>query len=223
MPLMTTEKNVEGMEETHFEGNKLNGRFPEGFCLAILKEYDGKACNLMISGGSVAALLDREAYSRMDTSKWRIFYSDERSDRDNLNYDTSKPFLARLDAVAHPIQVSRGMEAAVNLYTKTLEDADRMDVCLLGVGDNGHVCSLWPDSAELNRDEWVVGAIVDYPISPQRITVTLAYLNNRVKKLYFVIPLKNGMVKSVTEPHQSIKNKLQIPYTIVLHNRIVDE
>jgi len=73
------------------------------------------------------------------------------------------------------------MEAAAAAYTQelaeTLGDPPRLDLALLGVGPEGHVCSLFPGHAALaERKAWVV-AVHDSPKPPpKRLTLTLPAL-----------------------------------------------
>lgn len=189
----------------------------------VLARYDGRALNLMVCGGSVLAVLDNPAFKTLGTSMWRVFYTDERCNPDHLNYDESLRFLSHLDSENHPIPVELGKEEAVRRYRGTLAscrpttDPGRpIDVCMLGVGENGHICSLWPDSGDLHSKDDFVGVSVDCPFSPDRVTITINFLNNAVGDLYFVIPPKNGVPKKVSAPHPSIRRLITRPSTTIL-------
>lgn len=196
----------------------------------ILSEYSGKSSNIMISGGSLLEVLNNSNYRNLDTSKWSIFYADERCDQNLLNYTASLPFLGYLNAKVYRIRTDLGASGAVLDYSSIIEDVKirrvnnditeastiQMDVCILGIGENGHICSLWPDSKSLDAEDFVINTKVDTNISPERVTITLRFLNSSVKNLYFVLPPKNGKVKTVVEPHSSIKSRINIKYRIIL-------
>lgn len=229
----------------------------------ILKVYDQIEMALMIAGGSILDLLDEPKYQALDTSKWRIYYADERCNINHLNFIGSLGFLKHLKAKVFPIvpvnndddrpiqncesvfnpresslqdyrdyvllpktkalvieNNPRGYDLNNNndlakRYEEILVEADHMDVCLLDIGANGHICSIWPDSDTLYSDKLVEFAKVNCPLSESRITVTTRYINNNVKDLFFVIPQVEKS-NEVTGPHPSILNKILVKYTTII-------
>lgn len=187
----------------------------------ILSPFDSRELNLMISGGSILKHLENPRYRSVDSSKWQVFFADERCSIGCLNYEEALPFLNLLKARVHPI-VTASTACSVerhrlrDMYESTLKSIASIDVCLLGVGENGHICSLWPSSSSLSSDKLVEAVTVDCPCSPNRLTVTPKFINQYVKDLYFVIPPKNGKPKAIDEPHPSIRYSLLIDYVIIL-------
>jgi 6-phosphogluconolactonase len=140
-----------------------------------------------LPGGSVAEIffpvLARTpvAWNRVD-----FFWGDERAvgpDDPDSNYGLAKRLL--LDPVrADPRRVHRiaaeggNPEAAACAYeeemVRTLGDPPHIDLVVLGLGPEGHICSLFPGHPLLRERVRRVAAIVDSPKPPpQRITFTM--------------------------------------------------
>lgn len=184
----------------------------------ILKEFNSKKLNLMITGGSFLDVLDNPNYKNLNTDSWNIFFSDERCIEEFSNYNHSKKFISYLNANVFRIQIDLGKKKCIDNYEAILVKFGKMDVCFLGIGDNGHICSLWPNSSDLNSENYVIDVNVQCPISKDRITITLKYINSEIDRLYFVIPPKNGEKKKIEEPHLSIKNKITKNYITILYD-----
>jgi 6-phosphogluconolactonase len=74
-----------------------------------------------------------------------------------------------------------GLDDAAEKYAgeliRVLGDPPRIDAMLLGVGDDGHVCSLFPNHPLLDEEHRWVAALSDSPKPPaSRLTLTLPAL-----------------------------------------------
>jgi 6-phosphogluconolactonase len=128
-----------------------------------------------------------------------LFWGDERwvpSDHPQSNYHMAKETL--LDFVpipatnVHPIPTAlRSPKDAVVSYQTLLKSFfasswPTFDLVLLGMGADGHIASLFPNSSELEESErWVVASRA--PVEPHdRITLTLPVLNHAAQ-IYFLV------------------------------------
>lgn len=164
-----------------------------------------------VSGGSLPntlakALLAPGNGSAEDTaqfSKWEIFFADERAvplDHPDSNYRLIKEELldkipAQLGAPkVIPIDEKHVHDGdpteLADLYTEELKrsfaakDSVKIpifDLILLGVGPDGHTCSLFPGHPQLREeDAWVVGVSDSPKPPPKRITLTLPVVTHAV-------------------------------------------
>jgi 6-phosphogluconolactonase len=146
--------------------------------------------SLALPGGSVATTcFPRLAACSVDWSRIEFFWGDERgvppTDPDS-NYGLARNhWLDRVPADPARVHRIRGeredltaaaVEYEVDLL-RSLGDPPRLDLAILGVGPDGHVCSLFPGQSLLHeRSRWVA-AVHDSPKPPpRRITLTLPAL-----------------------------------------------
>ncbi|KAJ9049526.1 suppressor of los1-1 [Entomophthora muscae] len=166
---------------------------------------------IAVSGGSLpntlAAVLKNNR--EVDFSKWHVFFADERCvplDHEDSNYLLAKKEL--LDHVpiptgnVHPINnnlVKNPSEAAEDyesVLVKVFNDKNEVrfptfDLILLGIGPDGHTCSLFPGHTLLEEKDLWVAPIEDSPKPPpQRITLTYPILNH-ANAIAFVVTGSN--------------------------------
>lgn len=197
----------------------MNSVYTSDFALSvlqILEEYSGKSLSLMISGGSILDYFPLSNIYRLETSGWTIYYSDERFGSDDLNYKCSIPFLRSTSARCIPIDTRLDPETSSNLYSKICK---KVDLAILGVGEDGHIASIFPNSDILNSEEYFVRICNSPKEPPVRVTATIKFLNECVERLVFMIPPKGSKLKNVIKPHESILSRLIGKYTIYIDKR----
>lgn len=143
---------------------------------------------LAVPGGSAAALLlPRLAAAQVDWSRSALFWSDERAvgvADPQSNYGLARRLWLEPAAVpAATIHRLRGerrdlataADAGERELRACLGEPPRLDLLWLGVGEDGHVASLFPGHALLGERRRFVAAVVDSPKPPAgRLTLTLA-------------------------------------------------
>lgn len=132
---------------------------------------------LAIPGGSVVSLLARGLAAPPDATCWHVFWADERrvplSDPHSNFHLAETELLPQLaGARTHPV---RGSAAD---YESEIHPFLPLDLVLLGVGEDGHVASLFPGNPALRETERLVAEVRGAPKPPpERVTLTLPALN----------------------------------------------
>lgn len=167
----------------------------------------GVAHVVLTGGGTGIGLLKRvgEHSDQIDWTKVHIYWGDERfvpHDDDERNEKQAREAL--LDRVCipegnvHPMAASDGefgdaLDAAAEAYSQVLieaggaEPTPAFDVHLLGMGPEGHVNSLFPDTAAVKETERMVVGVSDSPKPPpRRITLTLPAIT-RSREVWLVV------------------------------------
>jgi 6-phosphogluconolactonase len=168
----------------------------------------GAAQIVLTGGGTGVGLLKRvgERGDTIDWSKVHLYWGDDRfvpEDDDERNYKQAREaLLDYIDIPAanvHPMSASGGdfgddLDAAALDYAQVLaanaddgKPAPDFDVHLLGMGPEGHVNSLFPDTPAVREMEQLVLGVPDSPKPPpQRITLTLPAVQ-RSREVWLVV------------------------------------
>jgi 6-phosphogluconolactonase len=177
-------------------------------------EARGQALIVLTGGGTGIALLKRvgEQADKIDWPKVHVFWGDERyvpEDDDERNEKQAREAL--LDRVSipasnvHAMPASDGefgddLDAAALAYEHVLaanaepgEPAPNFDVHLLGIGEEGHINSLFPHSPAVREKNRLVVGVEDSPKPPpRRITLTLP----AIQRSREVWPVVSGATKA---------------------------
>jgi len=150
----------------------------------IAEALRGGARSLVLAGGTTPQRC-YELLSSLDVEWGRVavLFGDERcvpADHPESNYRMVKEAL--LDRVA-PATVYRmpaelGPEGGAEAYAKAVADAVPLDFVLLGVGEDGHIASLFPGHPVL-RARGLTAGVRDSPKPPpERVTLTLEVIRD---------------------------------------------
>ncbi len=166
--------------------------------------------NLVLTGGSsplktYLLLAESTGAAAIDWSKTYVFFSDERCvawDDPRSNYGSArKSLLARVripESHVFPVQ-TQGLspaEAAVAYADKLVEHffafehgvTPRFDLILLGMGEDGHIASLFPHAAALKvEDSWAIWSPPGMSPLVDRITLTYPVLNTARNVAFLVL------------------------------------
>ena len=177
-----------------------------------------------LSGGSTPkalySLLASPGYARqLDWNKTHFLFGDERgvppthADSNFAMANTMlftplhipSPLIHRMRGEDSPEAAAAQYEDALRRLTGTASgEWPRLDLVLLGMGDDGHTASLFPGTQALTEQtRWVVPGLSPQGIRP-RLTLTLGVINHASVILFLVTGLNKAKVlRSVVEGRSS--------------------
>ena len=154
------------------------------------------AFHIVLAGGTTP----RRVYELLckadaDWAAWHIYFGDERClPPDHAERNSRMASLAWLDHVAipssqiHLIPAERGAEIAASLYAQTLAGIELFDLVLLGLGEDGHTASLFPNhdlGNTLSASNAI--AVLDAPKPPpQRVSLSAQRLSAARQVMFLV-------------------------------------
>lgn len=153
-----------------------------------------------VSGGSIIKTLAEvfQKASDIEWTRWAIFFCDERIvpfDSSDSTYGQFKEKVINKVGYSSswfPIDSNLPPEKCASDYEKQMKiifrnvDFPNFDILLLGMGPDGHTCSLFPNHDLLEEEHKWVADITDSPKPPPcRVTFTLPTVNN-AKNIAFV-------------------------------------
>ncbi|CAG9933011.1 6-phosphogluconolactonase [Candidatus Nitrotoga arctica] len=165
------------------------------------------AFQIVLAGGTTP----RRVYESLrnadaDWAAWHVYFGDERClPADHVERNSWMAAQAWLNHVAIPltqihfIPTEKGTQAAASAYTQTLVGIELFDLVLLGLGEDGHTASLFPDHELANTANAPAVIVVEdapkYP--PQRVSLS-AHRLSAARKVIFIV---SGATKQ-----QAVKN-----------------
>lgn len=153
-------------------------------------QQDGRVPQLALTGGRIASRayqrLGAAAGAEVDWSRVDLWWSDERFvPADDGDRNAGQAMAAFGDGLPfdpariHQMPASdedADLDAAATAYAAEL-GSTRFDICLLGMGPDGHVASLFPDHPDANASGSVIAVRSSPKPPPERLSVTFAVLN----------------------------------------------
>lgn len=148
---------------------------------------------IVLAGGStpeqIYQLLAKQSY---DWSLWEFYLGDERClPVDSIERNSQMIMRSCLNDIEVPaeniyfIPAERGAEQGAEAYAETIQHKMPFDMVLLGMGEDGHTASLFPQ--QVHREEELVHAVHDAPKAPSdRVSLSASSLSHSAHVLMVV-------------------------------------
>ncbi len=205
---------MSSLDVRRVKGAKEGGQVAAGLLLESAQHAvrERSVFALAIPGGSsprgvFAALVSPEMRGAFPWDKTHLLWVDERAvpiEHADSNFGAfARDVLFDLPIPherVHRMKGELGPTEGASDYARTLEDVlgddHVLDVALLGIGEDGHVASLFPGARELSSGGRVIG-ITDSPKPPsERITLTMPLIKG--SRLVVVLGLGAGKAQAVS-------------------------
>jgi 6-phosphogluconolactonase len=170
--------------------------------------------SIALAGGSTPETLykllaSNKFKNKIDWSKTHVFFGDERcvspEDAESNYRMANEALLSRVSILPENVFRLRGEiepEKAAAEYEeiikKNLGENASFDLILLGMGDDGHTASLFPQTKALSETEKLVAANFVEKLNANRLTLTFRAINSAKNVLFLVAGAKKApMIKKV--------------------------
>ena len=203
----------------------------EETCEAVAKLLADKAKeggNIAISGGSTPKLLFQiiaEKYKNTDWARLNFFWVDERmipEDDKESNYGEFSKILVNKGVISDknvfPIWYYQDELRSLAEYTLTIRnevpfenELPHFELILLGIGEDGHTASIFPDNLASFTSEHFVESTIHPQTKQHRITLTGSAINNAQQVIFLV----TGESKTAILQQVIREKDLQLPATHV--------
>lgn len=149
---------------------------------------------IALAGGETPrSCYEKLRHHGLDWPHVEIYFGDERClprgdvrRNDSVAHDALLKHVAIPPGNVHPIPAENGARAAAAEYATLLEHALPFDLVLLGMGEDGHTASLFPDNPATEQ-EWIAVPVFDAPKPPpERVSLGMGALNGAREKLFLV-------------------------------------
>lgn len=174
-------------------------------------------CHIALSGGSTP----KRAFEIMATMAFpwhqiHFYLSDERcyppDHPDRNDVMINQTLWSKIDIPAsnlHPMRSELGNEAGAKDYTQVIQDINALDIILLGMGEDGHTASLFPNNPGLEDQRPAIP--VDHSPKPpkQRISLSAKVIKAGKERIVLAcgaskFTIIQAIIKSQTFPVSSV-------------------
>lgn len=178
---------------------------------------------LCLSGGSTPEIiyqtLSKKYKTKIDWNKVNLFWGDERCvppGSDQSNYGMTKKYLLNFIDIPikniHYINGENDPESEAIRYSEETKkivplknEYPNFDVVMLGLGEDGHTASIFPDQMEVIESDKLCEVTLHPSTRQKRITLTGKIFNNAERVIFLVTgKSKASIVKKVLQERRKV-------------------
>ena len=187
---------------------------------AIIK--NGSFLVVLAGGSTPKSVYQLLSQQQADWAKWHVYHNDDRClpvDHTERNSKMARDVWLNHVAIPqnqiHDIPTELGNVEGAKAYAKTLDGVRAFDLVILGLGEDGHTASLFPNQTVDNSADAV--PVFEAPKPPaDRVTMS----QNRLTNTHEVLFLVTGAGKQ--EPVDNWRKGVKIPATLITPANGVD-
>jgi len=144
-------------------------------------------CHIALTGGSLGGQFAQRLVELLNAQLsgfkgLHVWFSDERFDTAESSLRNAKPVhdgLRNTSVIVHEVQSSdtaASVTQAAQLYSAELKEIS-MDLCIVGLGADGHVASLFPNHWEISMKAKAYAIENSPKPPPERVTFSMGFIN----------------------------------------------
>ncbi len=191
-------------------------------CAQAAIEKNGRFSIVLAGGNTPRAIYRLLREAKADWSKWHVYHGDERClPSDHVDRNSLMARQAWLQYVnvhasqVHDIPAELGNVTGAEVYSDTLKNIGTFDMVILGLGEDGHTASLFPNHVVNNSADAV--PVFNSPKPPSdRVTLS----QNRLCDTHHVLFLVTGVGKQEAVDHW--RQGVAIPASLITAKDVVD-
>ena len=188
--------------------DELAGSFAEFLMQKVNETPEDDSFSIALSGGSTPKIiykyLSENFEDKINWKKIKIFFGDERCvplDSEESNYKMAnesllknipipKENIFRINGENNPVKEAARYEEILKSNLPSDTGIPQFDLILLGLGEDGHTASIFPNQVNLFYSARLCEAAVHPQTKQKRITLTGKIINN-AKLVVFIVTGKN--------------------------------
>lgn len=200
----------------------------QAFCQKLIQlVLDKENIFVALSGGTTPKIifqtLSKDFKKKIDWNKIHFFWGDERCvppEHPESNFGMTKEYLLNNIEISeeniHRIKGANNPDEEAERYSleilnnlPIINGFPRFDIIMLGLGEDGHTASIFPDQMDLLSSEKVCETAAHPSTKQKRITLTSKVINNS-ERIYFLVT-GSGKAKVLSDILNKKENYIKYP------------